>query len=145
VNAGTLVLNYGATDVAPTHRVIPFPNTKIVFKRTNIRSWLPQGPETRNDSAVCLVIGCWLSAAQLLLVPSSAGLMTIFFSLTTLRVVLAGASSNLTPCYGIIFYCCMFPSRSCLPSHCLATVAGDIQTDRQQDSDLTIGDRITFE
>jgi hypothetical protein len=58
VSAGTLVRNYGATNVAPTQidqpllsskRTPPFPNKQMLVEGTEIWSWVPTGPETKNN------------------------------------------------------------------------------------------------
>jgi hypothetical protein len=64
-----------------------------VLERTKIWSCVPTGPETKTDCVACLVNCSWSSPAQLFLVPSPAGLMTIFYCLATLTV-LARPSSN---------------------------------------------------
>jgi hypothetical protein len=60
VSEGTLVLNYGATNVAPTQEDQPsllakektaFKNIQTVLEWTEILSWVSTGLETKNDCA----------------------------------------------------------------------------------------------
>jgi hypothetical protein len=55
VREGTLVLKRGAypESLAPplVETETPFPKTETVLQRTKIWSWLPTGPETKNDCA----------------------------------------------------------------------------------------------
>jgi hypothetical protein len=53
LSGGKLVLNYGATNVSPTQKDQPLllSNTQTVLERTDIWSWVPTGPEAKNDCA----------------------------------------------------------------------------------------------
>jgi hypothetical protein len=108
------------------------------------------------EELICLlylVNCCWPSPSQSFLVPSPAGLMTIFYCLRPLGVVQHGRTNRLLSFHYILSIlddtdrtgntasnssptvaCALVAAGTCLPSRCLATIGGgykDIETARR--------------